>query len=182
MAEHFAETMTTKLGFRRCKSDPNVYCHESGRLYVIAYVDDLLGVGNDEMRKSFMSQLSEEVLLKEPGQLVPPLGRRLRHHGSSIDAFMSQTLIDSILDLYAKPVATTGTVTITKNVPDTPLSPEEHPVYGTAVGKLPWLALVRGDIAYATKELSRDVTASTMQSVPKCKHLPRYLTGTKNVC
>ena len=63
--EHFAEVMTSKLGFRRCKSEPNLYCHESGRLYVLAYVDDLLVVGADEMRKSFMSQLSEEVLRKE---------------------------------------------------------------------------------------------------------------------
>ena len=56
--------MTSKLGLRRCKSDPNLYCHESGRLYVLAYVDDLSVVGTDEMRKSFMSmsQLSEEVL------------------------------------------------------------------------------------------------------------------------
>ena len=184
--EHFAEVMTTKLG--RCKSDPSLYCHESSRLYVLAYVDDLLVVGTDEMRKSFMSQLSEEVLLKETGQLVPGsehtfLGRRLRHNGDSIDVCMSQKYIDTILDLYgmkdAKPVATTGTVTINKTVPDTPLSPEEHKVYRTAVGKLLWLALVRGDIVYATKELSRDVTAPTMQSVAKCKHLLRYLIGTR---
>ena len=142
LQEHFAEVMTTKLGFRRCKSDPNLYCHESGRLYVLAYVDDLLVVGTDEMRKSFMSQLSEEVLLKETGQLVPRsehtfLGRRLRHNGDSIDVCMSQKYIDAILELYgmkdAKPVATTGTVTINKTVPDTPLSPEEHKVYRTAV-------------------------------------------------
>ena len=186
--EHFAEVMTTKLGFRRCKSDPNLYRHESGRLYVLAYVDDLLVVGTDEMRKSFMSQLSEEVLLKETGQLVPGsehtfLGRRLRHNGDSIDVCMSQKYIDAILELYrmkdAKPVATTGTVTINKTVPDTPLSPEEHKVYRTAVGKLLWLALVRGDIAYATKELRRDVTAPTMQSVAKCKHLLRYLISTR---
>ena len=68
--EHFAEVMTGRLGFRRCKSDPNLYCHKSGRLYVLAYVDDLLVVGTDEMRKEFMSRLSEEVLLKETGQLV----------------------------------------------------------------------------------------------------------------
>ena len=145
--EHFAEVMTTKLGFRRCKSDPNLYCHESGRLYVLAYVDDLFVVGTDEMRKSFMPQLSEEVLLKETGQLVPGsehtfLGRRLRHIGDSIDVCMSQKYIDAILELYgmkdAKPVATTGAVTINKTVPDTPLSPEEHKVYRTAVGKLLW--------------------------------------------
>ena len=134
---------------------------------MLAYVDDLLVVGTDEMRKSFMSQLSEEVLLKETGQLVPGsehtfLRRRLRHNGDSIDVCMSQKYIkyiDAILELYgmkdAKPVATTGTVTINRTVPDTPLSPEEHKVYRTAVGKLLWLALVRGDIAYATKELSR---------------------------
>ena len=186
--EHFAEVMTSKHGFRRCKSDPNLYCDESGKLYVLAYVDDLLVVGTDETRKEFMSRLSEEVLLKGTGQLVPGtehtfLGRRLRHNGDSIDVCMSQTYIDSILDLYgmknAKQVAPTGSVTIVKNVSDTPLSPEEHSAYRTAVGKLLWLALIRGDIAYATKELSRDVTAPTMQSVAKFKHLLRYLIGTK---
>ena len=79
----------------------------------------------------------------------------------------------------AKPVATTGSATIVKTVSDTPLSPEEHSVYRTAVGKLLWLALIRGDIAYATKELIRDVTAPTMQSVAKLKRLLRCLIGTK---
>ena len=83
----------------------------------------------------------------------------------------SNVYIDAILGLCgmknAKPVATTGSATIVKTVSDTPLSPEEHSVYRTAVGKLLWLALIRGDIAYATKELSRDVTAPTMQSVAK---------------
>ena len=82
---------------------------------MLAYVDDLLVVGTDEMRKSFMSQLPEEVLLKETGQLVPGtehtfLGRRLRHNGDSIDVCVSQKYIDTILGLCgmkdAKPVAT----------------------------------------------------------------------------
>ena len=143
--------MTSRMGFRRCKSDPNLYCHESGRLYVLAYVDDLLVIGTDEMRKDFMSRLSEEVLLKETGKLVPGtehsfLGRRLRHNGDSIDVCMSQNYVDSILDLYgmqnAKPIATTGSVTIAKTVSDTPLSPKEHSLYRTAVGKLLWLTLL----------------------------------------
>ena len=50
--EHFAEVMTSKLGFRRCKSDPNLYCHESGKLYVLAYVDDLLVVGTEECERN----------------------------------------------------------------------------------------------------------------------------------
>ena len=83
---------------------------------MLAYVDDLLVVGTDEMRKEFMSRLSEEVLLKETGQPVPGtehtfLGRRLRHNGDSIDVCMSQTYIDGILELYgmskAKPLSQT---------------------------------------------------------------------------
>ena len=155
---------------------------------MLAYVDDLLVVGTDEMRKDFMSKLSEEVLLKETGKLVPGtehtfLGRRLRHNGDLVDVCMSQNYSDAILDLYgmqnAKPVATTGSVTIAKTVSDTPLNPEEHSLCRTAVGKLLWLALIRADVAYATKELRQDVTAPTMQSVAKVKHLLRYLIGTK---
>ena len=49
-----------------------------------------------------------------------------------------------------------------------------------AVGKLLWLALIRSDISYATKELSRDVTAPTEQSLAKLKHLLPYLNGTRH--
>ena len=92
--EHFAEVMTSKLGFWRYKNDPNLYYHESGKLYVFAYIDDLLVVGTEDIRKDFMSRLSEEILLKETGQLVPGtehtfLGRRLRHNGDSVDVRMS---------------------------------------------------------------------------------------------
>ena len=44
---------------------------------------------------------------------------------------------------HAKRVATTGTVTIAKTMPDAQLGPEEHSVHRTAVGKLLWLALNR---------------------------------------
>ena len=50
------------------------------------------------------------------------------------------------------------------------------------VGKLFWLALIRPGIAYATKELSRDLTAPTTESITKLKHLLRYIAGTKDHC
>ena len=91
-----------------------------------------------------MSQLSEEVCSK------PFLGRRLTYNGDSIDARVSQAYVDSTLELYgmknAKSVATTDTATNVKTVPDTALSSQEHSMSRTAVGKLLWLALVRGDI------------------------------------
>eukprot|EP00439_Symbiodinium_sp_Y106_P076221 s2319_g15.t1 len=152
----------------------------NGSLCMFGELIDAKDTEADEVVLGNANGVFKEVLLKETGQLVPGskhtfLGRRLRCNGDSIDVCMSQKYIDATLELYgmkdAEPVATTGTVTINKTVPDTPLSPEKHKVYRTAVGKLLWLALVRGDIAYATKELR--------QSVAKCKHLLRYLIGTR---
>ena len=81
----------------------------------------------------------------------------------------------------AKAVGTTGTTSFSHRLDlDDPLSTDEHKVYRTAVGKLLWLALIRPDMSYATKELSRDLTAPTNQSLLKLKHLLRYLAGTKD--
>ena len=142
--EHFAEVMS-KLGFRRCNSDPNLYCHESGRLYVLAYVDGLLVVGTDELRKSFMPQLSEEVLLNETGHLMLGtehnfLGRKLRHDCDSNDVHVANKA-----------------VTTAKTVPHMPLSTGEHSLSRTAVGKRLWLALIRGDIAFPIDNLHHQV-------------------------
>ena len=43
--EHFAACMK-KNGFERMKSDPNLYVHKEKRLYVLAYVDDLMFFGS----------------------------------------------------------------------------------------------------------------------------------------
>ena len=95
---HFAAVMK-KLGFRRCKSDSNLYCHPSKELYVLAYVDDLLIVGSPEKTEEFVDQLNKELLVKITGKLEPGtqhsfLGRRLRHNGDSIDILMSQQYLE----------------------------------------------------------------------------------------
>ena len=71
---------------RRCKADPNLYCHchSSGDLYVLCYVDDPLVCGKHEHAVQFTKDLEKEVLLKieaelKPGKSVDFLGRVLRH-------------------------------------------------------------------------------------------------------
>ena len=91
-----------KLGFRRCKSDINLYCHPSKELYVLAYVDDLLIIGNPEKPKKFVEQSNKELLVKITGKLEPDtdhsfLGRRLRHNGDSIDILMSNIRSSELL-------------------------------------------------------------------------------------
>ena len=188
--EHFAKTMQ-KLGFRRCKSDSNLYCHSSKQLYVLAYVDDLMIVGDPEQSKAFIDSLNKELLVKITGRLEAGsehsfLGRKLRHNGDSIDILMSQQYIEEILKLYSMNsssniVNTTGSSALKRaQDSDTPLDKEEHSKFRTAVGKLLWLAFVRPDCSYAVKELSRDVKGPTLESLAKLKHLLRYLNGTRH--
>ena len=68
--QHFCSTML-KLGMRRCKADPNLYCHSSGDLYVLCYVDDLLVCGKHELAVQFTKDLEKEVLLKIEAELKP---------------------------------------------------------------------------------------------------------------
>ena len=187
--DHFAATMV-RLGFRRCKSDSNLYCHKSRSLYVLAYVDDLLIVGDANLKKEFIEALSKELLVKITGELKPNtehsfLGRRLRNNGDSIDVFMPKRYIDELLELYSmekvNQVNTTGSSSLKKiEDADVALDAKAHSLYRTAVGKLLWLAFVRPDCSYAVKELSRDVKGPTIESLAKLKHLLRYLSGTKD--
>ena len=145
--QHFCSVMI-KLGMRRCKADPNLYCHTSGDLCVLCYVDDLLVCGKQELTTKFTEDLKKEVLLKVEGELKPGntvnfLGRILKHNGDSIDLTMSPKYIEQTLDLYnmskAKAAPTTGTTNIpAKPNLDEPLSAEEHKKYRIAVGKLLW--------------------------------------------
>ena len=92
---HFAKVMT-ELGFHRCKTDSNLYCHESTEL--LCYVDDRLVCETPERTKEFTDKLSQEVLLKVEGELKPQtsvnfLSRTLRHNGNSIDVSMSTAYV-----------------------------------------------------------------------------------------
>ena len=185
---HFAKVMT-ELGFHTCKTDSNPYCHRSTELYVLCDVDDLLVCGTPERTKEFTDRLSQEVLLRVEGELKPQtfvdfLGRTLKHNGDSIDVSMTIACVTDLLKCgmeNSKPSPTTGASTVSKIQPE-PLDRNEHKKYRAIVGKLMWFALIRPDIAYATKELSRDLTAPTTENITRAKNLLRYIAGTEDHC
>ena len=187
---HFTKVMA-ELGFHRCKTDSNLYCHDSTELYyVLRYVDDLLVCGTPERTKEFTDRLSREVLLKTESELKPQTSidffcRTLKHNGASIDVSRPIAYVTDLLKLCgmkdSKPSPTTGTSTISKIQPE-PLDRNEHKKYRAIVGRLLWLALIRPDIAYATKELTRDLTAPATESITKVKCLLRFIAGTKDHC
>ena len=142
--EHYASVMKS-LGFRRYKSDPNLYCHSSKQLYVLAYVDDLLIAGDSEKAQEFIEVLNKELLVQvtanlDAGTEANFLGRRLRPNGDSIDLFTPQTYMDELLALYSMKdsncVSATGTASLKRlEGSDQALDKTEHAKYRTAVGK-----------------------------------------------
>ena len=147
------------------KSDPNLYVNKTKRLYVLAYVDDLMFFGCKPDADDLISILRKELILKITGELtegsqVTLLGRNIRRTGDFIELSMSESYVENIvkeLDLLnAKPALTPGTDTLkTKGVSE-PLSKDEHKRYRRLVGQLLWLCNVRCDIMFAVKELSRN--------------------------
>eukprot|EP00439_Symbiodinium_sp_Y106_P016692 s1580_g2.t1 len=186
--EHYASVMKS-LGFRRYKSDPNLYCHSSKQLYVLAYVGDLLIAVDSEKAQEFIEALNKEFLVKvtanlDAGTEASFLGRRLRHNGDSIDVFMPQTYVDELLALHSMKdsncVSTTGTASLKRlDDSDQALDKTEHAKYRTAVGKLLWMAFARPDCSFAVKELSRDVKGPTQESLSRLKHLLLYISGNR---
>ena len=91
---------------------------------------------------------------------------------------MPTAYVSDMLKLFgmenAKSLPATGTSTKPNYVPQ-PLNNADHKAYRAIVGEQIWLALIRPDISYATKELSRDLTAPTTESVTKVKHLLRNI-------
>ena len=63
---------------------------------------------------------------------------------------------------------------------DTALDSEDHSIYRTAVGRLLWVSLIRPDIAFAVKELARNVQGPTVENQHQLKHLLRYISKTMN--
>ena len=187
--QHFASVME-KNNFRRMKSDPNLYVHESKKLYVLAYVDDLMFFGSCADVSTSIADLQKDLLLKVTGALdegnsATFLGRNLKRTSTFISVGMSPSYIDAMLELYGltqcRHALAPGSDALRKNFDVEPLEPEDHKRYRRAVGQLLWLSSVRPDIMYAVKELSRGLSAPTSEHEAKVKHLLKYLAGTKNL-
>ena len=186
--EHFAACMK-KNCFERMKSDPNLYVHKEKRLYVLAYVDDLMFFGSKPDVELCVQQLQKDLLLKltgtlEEGRTVTFLGREIRRTTDACELFMKPEYIESMLKLYGmsncKPAVAPGADTLRKSELAEPLNAEDHKRFRRAVGQLLWLSNVRPDILYAVKELSRGLSAPTTEHETKVKHLLRFLSGSKH--
>ena len=187
--QHFAACVE-KYGFVRMKSDPNLYVRSMKKLYVLAYVDDLMFFGSKPDIDLCVQDLQKDLLLKmtgtlTEGQTVTFLGREIRRTADSCELYMKPEYIDSMLQLYSmsacKPVAAPLPArTLCEKLRRRRLSAEDQKRYRRVVGQLLWLCNARPDIMFAVKELSRGLSAPTSEHMCKVKHILRFLAGTKH--
>ena len=185
---HFASVMAD-LGFKRLKSDANLYFHPEYKVCLLCYVDDVLLFGAQAPCEHLFAKLQAHLLLRKEGTLQPGesinfLGRCITRREDSIEVSMPTSYVDKILEEYdllqckASPVP--GNESLRKKIEaEEPLSAVEHRKYRRIVGQLLWLSSIRADIQYAVKELSRGLTSPTEDHQAKVKMLLRYLAGSK---
>jgi hypothetical protein len=180
------------MGLRRLLTDPNIYVDPVKQVYIIAYVDDIMCFGEKQHIESLITELQKRVLLKVTGHLVPGeslnfLGRSLHHNGDGVTFTGLQGYILDLLKEHnldkCKPATTPGSSALNRmRDGGDSVTTEEHRVYRRAVGKLQWLAPIRPDICYSTKELARGLASPTKEHLAQLKHLLRYLRGTIDYC
>jgi hypothetical protein len=180
------------MGLRRLLTDPNIYVDPVKQVYIIAYVDDIMCFGEKQHIESLITELQKRVLLKVTGHLVPGeslnfLGRSLHHNGDGVTFTGLQGYILDLLKEHnldkCKPATTPGSSTLKRRRDGgETVTTEEHNAYRKATGKRQWLAPVRPDICYATKELARGLACLAKESLAQLKHLLRYLRGTADYC
>eukprot|EP00971_Amphidinium_carterae_P052524 1034008-Amphidinium_carterae.1 len=179
-------TILRQLGLTQLRTDQCVYYKEN--LVIMVYVDDLLLSGPDTEIQSFLKTLEAELQLKHVTKLqrhtlLISLGRQIEYYNDHIamehDKGVLQYLITVVqdtgehecIDYYSN-----------KRPPieeEEYLTPEEHSLYRTVVGKQLWMRPLRPDIQHATKELTRTLQQPNIHDQKNLKHLLRYLHGTK---
>eukprot|EP00971_Amphidinium_carterae_P107345 2126690-Amphidinium_carterae.1 len=91
--KHWQERLSAilqKLGFTRLKSDACVFANKQSSIYLMAYVDDLLVVGDNVATKLLLKQFQQHLELKHTTQLTRPTP--LEFLGKTIELMDNETI------------------------------------------------------------------------------------------
>ena len=152
-----------------------------------AHVDDIEMSGPDEEVDAILQRLGEVFLLKvapiaEAGTISVFLGRRKMRTKDALYTAPSRSLLESIgetlgLENCRKIKSPSEKLSIMDDDSDL-LDAATSVLYRTCVGKLLFAAKDRVDLAYAAKELARDLKEPRKRSWRRLKRAGRYLAGT----
>ena len=159
---------------------------------ILVYVDDILVIGEPSSCQNLISKINDIFELKHVSKLgvhqdLKFLGHRLvKHHDNSISISLQQDYYLNMLKPYnlhhdnVRPVTTTCAEP-PRILPQDHLSPEDHRQYRQTVGQLIWASLIRPDLQYPAKTLTRHLQAPSSFDLKNLKHTLRYIKGTQHL-
>eukprot|EP00961_Rhodomonas_salina_P040238 540673-Rhodomonas_salina.1 len=158
-------------------------------LILVAYVDDCLLINPKEqrdLREKFVKDFNAKYEITDEGDLSLHLGVNYVRDRTRGTLHCSQSAyIAAILDKFGmtncNPVNTPlpPNVKTYKSTPEDALGESDHALYRSIVGSLQYLAtMTRADLAFATSELSRYLSAPSKTHLQLAKHVLAYLKGT----
>ena len=191
--KHLSEVLQ-QIGLHRSTAEPNIYMTTTRNCFVLACVDDLLFLGEEETVNKIFKAIQQQLLLRPAGTLSP--GNTVAFLGSKAGTLPIEEIttrlacqMSMLQHFWQKQNYKTASQhqhpahRLWKQQQQTTIkffSTEEHSQYRRAVGKLQRMTYTRPDISYATKELARALQQPTTADQQKLKHLLRYIKGTKD--
>ena len=179
--------MLVSRGFKAVLTTQCLYYNASTGIYIVAHVDDFLcygsKVGLRQLLKSLQSEFECDGVLLGPGrdeqQEITFIGRRLRWTPQGLEWESNVKHADSFVEKLGlssgKPVETPGVSHDTVPVDATELKGDEATNYRGLAALANYLSQDRPDIAYASKEVSRAMSAPSVGDLVGMKRLGRYL-------
>ena len=177
------------LGFVCSSSNPSVFRHKLRDILVVTHVDDFLCCAQrddlDWLWKSLSKRytLKSKVLGPNSGEFreIEFLGRRFAWTRSGItyeaDPKHVRVMLEEWCMTSCNKVASPGVKDERCEEAEVPLAGPAARLYRRTVARLNYLAQDRADLAFATKEVARTMSAPSTKDVVKLKRILRYVRG-----
>ncbi|XP_016699788.1 uncharacterized protein [Gossypium hirsutum] len=179
----FHSFLIGKLGFQPSKTDSSlfVWLSSCSKLYLMAYVDDIVITGSSPSEISnVVQQLHAEFFLKDLGNLNFFLGIEVTRNSSSLVLTQHKFITDllSTAGLLGASLAPTPMVEspLLSSTDGSPF-PDGH-LYRSIVGSLQYICLTRPDLCCCVNKLSQYMNNPLATHWKVVKHVLRYLIGT----
>ena len=185
------ETMKS-LGFKASARVPSLYNHPVTHVTVIAHVDDFLCCGPYHGLLSLRKGLEEKFEIKtailgdaeDEVSEATFLGRRIRVTTEGVEYSGDPKYADELIREWGlekgSEVKMPGSHHEDGKIEsgdDTALCAADATRYRRAAARINYIALDRGDIAYAAKEISRRMSCPRVRDVERIKRMLRYIKG-----
>ena len=184
--QHHLALCLQAQGFRRCKTDPQLYVCDCTPALVSIHADDLLVAAPANKIAEVKARVNKDFKIKWgpliSNEWVRYLGKEFRKTSEAVQVRIPpkyfQTLLQEFRLEHSRPASTPYVAVPQSTGNAEELNAQMHQQFRHAIGKLMWTQYERPDLAFATKELARKVQSPTVGDWKQLIQLLRYVKST----